>query len=203
MELDPVAPRVSAQVPGNASQHVERDQISQNLEAVLDFYSREDQKISGSQRVLERISLAIGKPAYLGFILLFVLLWLGANLLLRGLGRAAFDPPPFFWLQGLVGLGALLTTTVVLAKQNRLSRLAEQRAHLDLKVTLLTEQKAAKLIDLMEELRRDLPNVKNRPDPEATALQQSMNPDLVLAALDEEIQTDLRLHRAENEAEDD
>jgi hypothetical protein len=34
-------------------------------------------------------------------------------------------------------------------------------------------------------LRRDLPNVKNRHDPEATALQQSMSPDLVLAALDE------------------
>jgi uncharacterized membrane protein len=74
---------------------------------------------------------------------------------------------------------------VVLSKQNRLARLEEQRAHLELKVNLLTEQKAAKLIDLLEELRRDLPNVKNRHDPEAAALRQSMNPDLVLAALDE------------------
>ena len=37
----------------------------------------------------------------------------------------------------------------------------------------------------MEELRRDLPNVKNRADPMAEALQKSMNPSLVLAALDE------------------
>ncbi len=74
---------------------------------------------------------------------------------------------------------------MVLIKQNRLDKLAEQRAHLDLKVTLLTEQKVAKLIDLLEELRRDLPNVRNRHDPEAIALKQSMNPDLVLAALDE------------------
>ena len=168
----------------------ERDQISQNLEAVLDFYTREDQKISPSQRLLERISLLVGTPTYLGYILLFTLLWIFANLALRLLGRVAFDPPPFFWLQGLVGLGALLTATVVLAKQNRLSRLAEQRAHLDLKVTLLTEQKAAKLIDLLEELRRDLPNVKDRHDPEASALLQSMNPDLVLAALDAELDPD-------------
>ena len=49
----------------------------------------------------------------------------------------------------------------------------------------MTEQKAAKLIDMLEELRRDLPNVENREDLEATALQRSMNPDLVLAALDE------------------
>jgi len=52
-------------------------------------------------------------------------------------------------------------------------------------VTLLTEQKVTKLIDLLEELRHDLPNVKNRADPEAAALQRSMNPELVLAALDE------------------
>ena len=79
---------------------------------------------------------------------------------------------------------------MVLIRQNRLAKLEEQRAHLDLKVTLLTEQKAAKLIDLMEELRRDLPNVKNRHDAEAAALQQSMNPDLVLAALDERSEPD-------------
>lgn len=82
------------------------------------------------------------------------------NVALREVGLAEFDPAPFFWLQGGVDLGALLTATVVLTKQNRSARLAEQRAHLDLKVMLLTEQKTAKLIDLLEELRRDLPNVK-------------------------------------------
>ncbi|MCX7173386.1 MAG: DUF1003 domain-containing protein [Proteobacteria bacterium] len=175
----------------------ERDQISQNIEAVLDFYTREDQKISRSQRILERISGLIGQPVFLGVILLFIALWMLANDLFRQLGMAEFDPAPFFWLQGMVGLGALLTSTVVLSKQNRLAKLAEQRAHLDLKVTLLTEQKAAKLIDLMEELRRDLPNVRNRHDPEAVALQQSMNPNLVLAALDERSEPDENLETVE------
>lgn len=171
--------------PGSAPPESERDQISQNIEAVLEFYTREEQKISRWQRILERISLGIGQPLFLGIILLFVALWVLVDIELRWFGRVEFDPPPFFWLQGVVGLGAWLTATVVLAKQNRLAKLAEQREHLDLKVTLLTEQKAAKLIDLLEELRRDLPNVKNRHDPEAAALQQAMNPDLVLAALDE------------------
>ena len=52
---------------------------------------------------------------------------------------------------------------------------------------LLIEQKAAKLIDLLEELRRDLPNVKNRPDLGATVMQQAMSPEGVLAALDEKV----------------
>ena len=180
----------------------ERDQISKNIEAVLDFYTREEQKISRSQRILERISHFIGQPLFLGFILLFVALWMLANAVLRQLGMAEFDPAPFSWLQGIVGLGALLTATVVLTKQNRLAKLAEQREHLDLKVTLLTEQKAAKLIDLLEELRRDLPNVSNRHDPEAAALKQSMNPDLVLAALDERSEPDERLKPVEEAKED-
>jgi uncharacterized membrane protein len=183
-----------------------RDQISQNIEAVLEFYAREELKISRSQRILERISHLIGQPVFLGFILLFVALWMLANAVLHKAGMAEFDAPPFFWLQGIIGLGALLTAAAVLTRQNRLAKLAEQRAHLDLKVTLLTEQKTAKLIDLLEELRRDLPNVTDRHDPEAAVLQQSMNPDRVLAALDERSESDERLKpsgRAKEDADSD
>jgi uncharacterized membrane protein len=196
MRSKPAVPPASPPDARDPQFESERDQISQNIEAILEFYTREEQKISRSQRILERISGFIGQPVFLGIILFFVALWMLANAALRQFGMAEFDAAPFFWLQGIVGLGALLTTTVVLIKQNRLAKLAEQRAHLDLKVTLLTEQKAAKLIDLLEELRRDLPNVRNRHDPEAVALQQSMNPDLVLAALDERSEPDERLQPA-------
>ena len=190
MKSDSAAQPKSPPDARDSSLDSERDQISQNIEAILEFYAREEQKLSRPQRFLERIGGLIGQPGFLVFILLFVAFWTLANAVLRQFGMAEFDPPPFFWLQGIVGLGALLTTTVVLIRQNRLAKLEEQRAHLDLKVTLLTEQKAAKLIDLMEELRRDLPNVKNRHDAEAAALQQSMSPDQVLAALDERSEPD-------------
>ena len=171
--------------------------MSQNIDAVQEFYTREELKISRSQRALERISNLVGRPLFLGQTLVVVALWISANALLRRFGLVEFDPPPYFWLQGMVGLGALLTAIVVLIKQNRLAKLAEQRAHLDLKVTLLTEQKAAKLIDLLEELRRDLPNVRDRHDPQAAELTQSMNPDLVLAALAEKGDPEDRLPSAE------
>jgi uncharacterized membrane protein len=193
MKIEPAVAPTSRPDYRDAPDESERDQISQNIEAVQDFYAREEQKISPSQRILERISRFIGRPVFIGITLLFVTLWMLANAVLHLFGMAEFDPAPFFWLQGIVGLSALLTATAVLAKQNRLAKLAEQRAHLDLKVTLLTEQKAAKLIDLLEELRRDLPNVKDRHDSDAVALQQSMNPDLVLAALDEHREPDERL----------
>ena len=183
--VPPAPPQKSADPGRTSAGESERDQISQNIEAVLEVHKREEQNISRSQRILERIARFIGEPAFLGLILLFVALWMLTNDLMHGWGMVEFDPAPFFWLQGIVGLGGLLTATVVVSRQNRLAKVAEQRAHLDLKVMLLTEQKAAKLIDLIEELRRDLPNVKNRHDSDAAALKQSMSPDLVLAALDE------------------
>lgn len=168
--------------------------MRQNIDAVLDFYAHEEQKISRSQRFFEGISLFLAQPVFPAIILVFVGLWIGANLLMRSAGLHAFDPPPFFWLQGLVGLGALLTAAVVLIRQNRLGKLAEQRDHLDLKVMLLTEQKAAKLIDMIEELRRDMPDVKDRHDPEAAVLQQPMQPDQVIATLHEPKEADARAH---------
>jgi uncharacterized membrane protein len=173
-------PQISPPTPDT-----EQDQIGQNIEAVLQFYARADEKMSASQRALERISNFIGRPVFIALILLFVAVWIIVNLAMHRYGRVEFDPAPFFWLQGILGLGALLTATAVLIRQNRLGKLAEQREHLDLKVTLLTEQKVAKLIELIEELRGDMPSVRDRADPEAAVLKQSMNPEQVLKALDE------------------
>jgi uncharacterized membrane protein len=55
---------------------------------------------------------------------------------------------------------------------------------LDLHVSLLTEQKIAKLVALVEELRRDLPNVTNRHDAQAAAMEQSTDPHVILDALE-------------------
>jgi uncharacterized membrane protein len=163
----------------------ETDQIGQNIAAVQAFYARQAHSVGRSQRIAETFAGAVGRPAFLGAILIFVAAWIGTNALWLAAGLPAPDPAPYFWLQGLLSLTALLITTVVLIKQNRLDRLAEQRAHLDLKVTLLIEQKTAKMIDLLEELRRDAPDIPDRQDTQAAALQKAMNPDRVLAALDE------------------
>jgi uncharacterized membrane protein len=165
----------------------ESGQVGENIAAVHEFYTREEQRLSASQRHAERIGGFVGRPAFLVAILLFVSVWIAVNLAMPAWRMPVIDEPPFFWLQGVLGLVALLTTTVVLIKQNRMGKVGEQRAHLDLKVMLLIEQKAAKLIDLMEELRRDLPNVKDRHDPSAADMQQAMSPEAVLAALDEHV----------------
>ena len=161
------------------------DPVSQNIESIAAFYKREDQKVTLPQRIVEATSNIVARPIFLGCIVLFVTLWILANIFARWLGIAEFDPPPFVWLVGIISLWALLTTTVVLIRQERLAKLDERRDHLDLQVNLLTEQKTTKLIHLLEELRRDLPMVENRHDPESAAMQQPMDPHRVLAEIDE------------------
>ena len=182
-------PEVSPRPPSATADaaDAESGQIGQNIAAVHEFYAREEQRRSAPQRHAENLGDLVGRPAFLVVTLVFVSVWIAANLALSAWGGSPFDEPPFHWLQGVIAIVALLVTTVVLIKQNRLDKLSEQRAHLDLKVLLLIEQKTAKLIDLMEELRRDLPNVKDRRDSGAVVMRQAMSPEAVLAALDEEV----------------
>ena len=164
------------------------DLISQNVQAIADLQTHAERGVSRYQRSIEAVTRFLGRPLFFYLILTVVFLWIGENLLAQRLHWIEWDPPPFYWLQGSVGLGALLMTTVVLITQNRQGQIAESRAHLDLQVNLLAEQKITKLIALVEELRRDMPNVQNRHDPEAEAMTEAADPHAVLSALEETLE---------------
>lgn len=168
----------SSPAPNSLSDH-----ISQNIENIVALQKREWDAVSPSQRRLERVSRFVARPLYLVGILWFVALWIIVNSFAPLLGFAPFDPAPFQWLQGALTLVALLTTTIVLIAQNRLTKLEQDRSHLDLQVNLLTEQKVTKVIHLLEELRRDLPMVRDRHDPQAKAMQEGADTAQLVSAL--------------------
>lgn len=130
--------------------------------------------------VLLRASRLLAHPSFLAALLLSILAWILLNVFLMAAGSAPFDPPPFFWLQGTVALAGLVVSTLVLVSQDHQRVFDEQRAHLDLEVNLLAEQKIAKLIALVEELRHDLPDVRDRHDPEAVTMARAADPHAVL-----------------------
>lgn len=161
------------------------DHIEQNIEGVVALQRREWEQTTISQRRAERVGRFIGRPVYLVGVLCVAGLWIAANLAMPHLGYEPVDPVPFEMLQGLLSLSALVTTTIVLIAQNRQSKLEQQHTHLGLQVNLLTEQKVTKLIHLIEELRRDMPMVKDRLDPQAVALQERADTHRVLSAIEE------------------
>jgi uncharacterized membrane protein len=171
------SPRTDA---GSLSAH-----IDQNIEGVVALQRRERESASVSQRRVERISRTIGRPLYLIGLLAIVASWVVINTIARSRGLRSWDAPPFEMLNSAMSLLALITTTIVLITQNRQAKLGQQHTHLGLQVNLLTEQKVTKLIHLIEELRRDLPMVKDRHDPQATALQERADTARVLSAIEE------------------
>jgi uncharacterized membrane protein len=72
-----------------------------------------------------------------------------------------------------------------LTTENRQSQTADKRAQLDLHLTALTEAKVAKLIELVEALRRDDPHVADRIDHEAQAMTEATDPRQVLEVIED------------------
>ena len=160
-----------------------------NIDVLAAIYERENAKVSGLQLVIERISDFFGSPAYLVFAVAFIVVWVLVNTWGADAGWVHVDEPPFFWLQGIVSSNALILTVAVLIRQNRMAQLAEHRAHLDLQINLLTEQKATKILELVDELRRELPTPRGQLDAEVTELTKPADAEAILKEikrLDEE-----------------
>jgi uncharacterized membrane protein len=167
------------------------DPISQTIDAVISLHTESEKGLSGHQRVVETITSFLSRPTFLYCTLLWLVFWCVPNLLPSRFGLPQFDPPPFQWLDVLLGGGSFLMTIGLLIAQKRQEKLSEQRAQLSLQLNLLSEQKIAKIIALLEELRRDLPNVYNRLDVEAEVMQQAADPGVVIAALEETLASEL------------
>jgi uncharacterized membrane protein len=159
--------------------------FSRNVATMAAADATAEERVSRHQRLIERITLRLGRPAAIYAAAAGIALWIGVNLALRACGRPALDQPPFFWLQSVSTCFAALVALMVLSTQNRQARQAEKRSELDLQINLLSEQKLAKLIALLEELRRDLPTVPNRDDPVAHAMTEPVDPRAVILALEE------------------
>ena len=74
---------------------------------------------------------------------------------------------------------------LILVAQEREDELGQQREMLILELAILSEQKIAKVIQLLEQSRRDDPNIRDRLDPEAETMGQALDMRSVLSAITE------------------
>ena len=128
------------------------------------------------QRVVEGLVGLLGRPAFFGFLALLVFCWVAANLVATSLGYTPLDPPPFAWLELAASLAALCFTVLILATQRREDQLAQRREQITLELAVLSEQKLAKIIELLEESRRDNPLLDNRANASAEAMAKPADP---------------------------
>lgn len=157
--------------------------IADTVQAIARLHAEHERRASGVQRLMSRLTSAVARPSFLFSLMLFIVAWSASNLVLRLLHHAQFDPPPYSWLQGLLTVAAVALTSIILTTQRRADVLASHREQLTLELAILSEQKAAKIIQLLEEQRRDNPNLPDRFDAAAQAMTMPADPEAVLEAI--------------------
>lgn len=176
----PVAQPPSREETSELPQHVET-----TVEAIAALHAAHETSANSSERLVDGITRALGQPLASFLLLGFVVVWISVNLALPAMGIGAIDKPPFDLLDLIVSLGAALTTIIILASQRRAEVLVTRHAQLALQLAFLGDQKQAKIIALLEELRRDDPFMKNRKDRQAEAMTRTADPKDVLDAIEE------------------
>jgi uncharacterized membrane protein len=158
------------------------EQVIKNVETIDRHQVHHQQNTKTDRKIINRIAAVFGRPQFLYFQIVFFTVWIGcSNLAERNIIAKNF---PLFdlHLHGLE-IAALMISTEVLIDQTHQEKLSKEQSHLMLQLNLLTEQKIAKLISLVEELRTDLPNVHNRADLEAEIMQQAIDPQAILEVI--------------------
>lgn len=158
------------------------EQVIRNVETIHTHQDRHQQNATTSRRVLDRIAAIFGRPQFLYFQLVFFTTWIVCTHLVNQKILPKNFPLFDLNIHGLE-VASLLISTEVLIYQTRQEELSKERSHLALQLNLLNEQKIAKLISLVEELRTDLPNVNNREDAEAEVMKQATDPQAILEVL--------------------
>ncbi len=157
--------------------------IESTVQAIAQLHAQHRRGATPTQRVVERVALLVSRPRFVAYAAAVIALWVIGNAGALRLGLVPLDAPPFPWLAIAVSITALFMTTIILASQRREDELSNLREQLTLELAILSEQKTAKTIQLLEEMRRDNPLIPNRPDYEAEEMAKPADPEAVLSAL--------------------
>lgn len=138
-----------------ASRRDQMSAIEENVQAIKHW----ERELLLARSKAEQIGDWIAATAASGPVLLFHVLWFAAWITVNDgaiPGIRPFDRFPFPFLTMTVSLEAIFLALFVLASQNRLTRQADKRSHLDLQIDLLAEREMTAVLQLLHDIARHL-----------------------------------------------
>jgi len=159
------------------------EHINDTIVAMSKLHAAQKRAVHPVQKKIAHAIAALGRPAVLLILTAIVAGWIGTNLVLLVLGHTPPDPPPFAYLDDAASLAALYLATTIVITQRHEDTIATCRDQLTLQLALLADQKSAKIIRLLEELRRNDPDQSSDPDHEAEAMAKPADPEAVMAEI--------------------
>jgi uncharacterized membrane protein len=118
----------------------------ENIETVARMEREFLDQRTWTERLGDTIADFIGTMSFILVHLFALVVWIAINT--GKFGIKPFDPYPFVLLTMIVSMEGVLLATFVLMKQNRMSRRADQRNHLNLQIDLLAEKEITKMLQL-------------------------------------------------------
>jgi uncharacterized membrane protein len=161
--------------------------VAETIQSIALLHAEHHRKSTLAERIVDQLTLLVGRPTFLLALLAAALLWMAANMAMLLGGGVPLDAPPFPWMELFLTATALIIAVMILTSQSRADRFANLREQMTLEATLLTEQKTRKIIELLEELRRDSPGVRDRRDLEAEQMAAKTDPHEVMTAIEEDV----------------
>jgi uncharacterized membrane protein len=155
------------------------------MEALLKRRREEARHRSPSARAADHISRFAGSISFVYLHLVLFGGWIAINKLPLPLPQ--FDPT-LVVLAMFASVEAIFLSTFVLMNQNRMSATAEERAELDLQISLLAEHEITRVVTMLSAICERIG--VEQPEPQELAdLKKDVAPEKVLDRLDEQSRT--------------
>jgi uncharacterized membrane protein len=130
-------------------------QVSNHVQEHIDTIAKHEQEFLSRRSAAERLGdLTAAIVGNLGFVaahIFLFLFWILANTLQMP-PLPHFDPVPFSLLGTIVAMEAILLASLILMRQARLARRADEREHLMLQILLLTEKEVTAVISMSQQI---------------------------------------------------
>lgn len=162
--------------------HMSSNTARENIQTIAELEREFESQRTRSEALADTIADFVGSIPFVGMHLLAIAVWIVINLGVVP-GLRPFDPFPFILLALIVSCEGVILATFVLMKQNRMSRAADRRAHLNLQIDLLAEKEITKLLQLELLVCKHMGIEQPFTDEEATDLSR----DTAVQALAEEL----------------
>jgi uncharacterized membrane protein len=155
--------------------------MERNIHAMLERREKQEQTKKPQDRIADGITRFTGSMRFVYIHIVLFGVWIIANLPMVPLPK--FDPT-YVVLAMFASVEAIFLSTFVLISQNRMARLADSRADLDLQVSLLAEHEVTRLISLVREIANHM-GVEASQNPELNELARDVAPEKVLAKMEQ------------------
>jgi uncharacterized membrane protein len=155
--------------------------LRRNIQSVQEWRAQHSKNESIQLRLAKAITRFTGTMGFVYLHLVVFGFWIFANL--GWIPGVPLWDPSFVVLAMVASVEAIFLSTFVLISQNQMAAADEQRAELDLQISLLAEHEITKLVDVVAKIAERM-EIPVSSDPELQEAKEDVAPEAVLERIE-------------------